>query len=128
VSVSIVKAKILQEPVHLWDSVRRRLRCAEQLRARGQVTLAGIGTGHEVCALTVGTDGIIREVAVTWGTSASAWTNTVTYSRLGETPPPVAPANARDLLRDRFGGGQLSCPRYPRPRQLALRRGKSSGV
>jgi hypothetical protein len=53
-------------------------------------------------AVTVGADGIIREVAVTWGTSASAWTYTVTYSRLGETPAPVAPAHARDLLRDRL--------------------------
>ena len=52
-------------------------------------------------AVTVGADGIIREVAVTWGTSASAWTYTVTYGKLGETPAPVAPANAQDLLRER---------------------------
>jgi hypothetical protein len=37
-------------------------------------------------AVTVGADGIIREITVTWGTGASAWTYTVTYSRLGATP------------------------------------------
>jgi hypothetical protein len=52
-------------------------------------------------AVTVGADGIIRKIAVTWGTNASAWTYTVTYSKLGETPAPVAPANARDLLKER---------------------------
>lgn len=41
------------------------------------------------------TDGIVRELAVTWGTSASAWTYTVAYSNLGTTPAPVAPKNAR---------------------------------
>jgi hypothetical protein len=53
-------------------------------------------------AVTVGAEGIIREVAVTWGTKASAWTYTVAYSRLGQTPAPAAPANARDLLGERF--------------------------
>jgi hypothetical protein len=48
-------------------------------------------------AVTVGADGIVREIAVTWG----AWTYTVTYSRLGETAAPKAPANARDLLKER---------------------------
>lgn len=48
-------------------------------------------------AITVGADGVVREIAVTWGTSASAWTYTVTYSDLGETPAPVAPADARPL-------------------------------
>jgi hypothetical protein len=48
-------------------------------------------------AITVGAGGIVREVAVTWGTGASAWTYTVTYSGLGETPAPVAPAGARPL-------------------------------
>jgi len=50
-------------------------------------------------AVTVGSDGIIREIAVTWGT----WTYTVTYSNLGSTPPIGAPANAkplRDVLRN----------------------------
>jgi hypothetical protein len=50
-------------------------------------------------AVSVGADGIIREVAVTWGTNASAWRYTVAYSRLGQTAAPVAPANARDLLK-----------------------------
>ena len=48
-------------------------------------------------AVTVGPDGVIRELSVTWGTSASAWRYTVTYSRLGQTPAPVAPADARSL-------------------------------
>jgi hypothetical protein len=48
-------------------------------------------------AVTVGADGIVREIAVTWG----AWTYTVTYSQLGETAAPKAPANPRDLLRER---------------------------
>ena len=52
-------------------------------------------------AVTVGADGVVREIAVTWGTSASAWTYTVTYSDLGTTPAPVAPENARDLLKER---------------------------
>jgi hypothetical protein len=54
-------------------------------------------------AVTVGTDGIVREIAVKWGTGASAWTYRVSYSKLGATPAPVAPANARSLkeLRSR---------------------------
>ena len=48
-------------------------------------------------AVTVGPEGVVREIAVTWG----RWTYTVAYSRLGETAVPKAPANARDLLRER---------------------------
>jgi hypothetical protein len=48
-------------------------------------------------AVTVGANGVIREIAVTWGTGASAWTYKVTYSGLGETPALVAPENARPL-------------------------------
>jgi hypothetical protein len=48
-------------------------------------------------AVTVGPDGVVREIAVTWGSSASAWTYTVTYSNLGTTSALVAPANARPL-------------------------------
>jgi hypothetical protein len=48
-------------------------------------------------AVTVGADGVVREIAVNWGTSASAWTYTVTYSKLGATPAPVAPENARSI-------------------------------
>jgi hypothetical protein len=57
-------------------------------------------------AVTVGADGVIREIAVRWGTDASAWTYTVAYSHLGETPALVAPKNARDLLRDRLRAGK----------------------
>jgi hypothetical protein len=43
--------------------------------------------------VTVGSDGVIRDIAVTWGT----WTYTVTYGDLGSTPPIIAPANAKTL-------------------------------
>jgi hypothetical protein len=56
-------------------------------------------------AVTVGADGIVREITVTWGTSASAWTYTVAYSHLGATPAPVAP-KARDPLRERLRAGR----------------------
>jgi hypothetical protein len=46
-------------------------------------------------AITVGADGIVREIAVTWGAGASAWRYAVSYSGLGSTPSPTAPANAR---------------------------------
>jgi hypothetical protein len=49
-------------------------------------------------AVTVGSDGVISDIAVTWGT----WAYTVVYSDLGSTPPLVAPADAkplRDVLR-----------------------------
>jgi hypothetical protein len=46
-------------------------------------------------AVTVGADGVLRKLLVSWGTDASAWTYTVAYSGLGSTPPLVAPANAR---------------------------------
>jgi hypothetical protein len=52
--------------------------------------------------VTVGRDGIVRAIALTWGTSASAWTYEVAYTDLGATPAPVAPTNARSLLRDRL--------------------------
>ena len=51
-------------------------------------------------AVTVGSDSIVREIAVTWG----SWTYSVTYSKLGATAAPDAPANARDLLRERLRG------------------------
>jgi hypothetical protein len=49
-------------------------------------------------AVTVAADGIVREIAVAWGSGSSRWTYTVTYRRLGETPPIAAPANALSLL------------------------------
>lgn len=51
-------------------------------------------------ALTVGTGGVVRKIAVGWGTSASAWRYTVTYSNLVTTSALVAAANGRPL-RDR---------------------------
>jgi hypothetical protein len=56
--------------------------------------------------VTVGPDGIVREIAVTLGTSASAWTYTVTYTDLGTTPALVAPANPRSLLKERMLPGE----------------------
>jgi len=53
-------------------------------------------------AVTVGADGVVREIAVSWGTSDSAWTYRVAYSGLGATPAPAAPENARDLLKERL--------------------------
>jgi hypothetical protein len=50
-------------------------------------------------AVTVGADGIVREIAVTWGADASRWVYKVTYSGLGATPAPTAPENARPLRR-----------------------------
>lgn len=53
-------------------------------------------------SVTVGADGVVRQITVTWGTGASAWNYTVAYSRLGTTPALVAPRNApplRDVLR-----------------------------
>ena len=55
--------------------------------------------------VTVGPDGVIREIAVRWGSGTSAWTYTVAYSRLGDTPAPVAPENARPL-RERLRAGK----------------------
>jgi hypothetical protein len=46
-------------------------------------------------SITVAPDGIVREFLVTWGT----WRYTVSYSGLGSTPAPQAPADAHDLKR-----------------------------
>lgn len=52
-------------------------------------------------ALTLASDGVVREIRLDWGTSAAAWTYTVSYTGLGATPAPAAPADARPL-RDRL--------------------------
>lgn len=54
-------------------------------------------------AVTVGADGIVREIGVSWGASRSGWTYKVTYSGLGATAAPVAPANARPLREPAAG-------------------------
>jgi hypothetical protein len=46
-------------------------------------------------SVTVGPDGIVREIAVRWGT----WTYTVTYGGLGSTKPIAVPANANPFRR-----------------------------
>jgi hypothetical protein len=43
--------------------------------------------------VSVGAEGVVRQIAVTWGT----WAYTVTYSELGTTAAPVAPPNAPSL-------------------------------
>ncbi len=48
-------------------------------------------------AVTVGADGVVREIAVAWG----PWSYSVAYSKLGSTDAPVAPADARSLLKER---------------------------
>jgi hypothetical protein len=53
-------------------------------------------------AVTVGGDGLIRELAVTWGT----WTYTVSYSDLGTAAAVVAPKHAKSLLKMRGLGDQ----------------------
>jgi hypothetical protein len=45
--------------------------------------------------VTVGADGLIRELSVGWGT----WSYTVRYSDLGATAAPAAPKNAQPLRR-----------------------------
>jgi hypothetical protein len=57
-------------------------------------------------AVTVGPDGIIRELAVSWG-GASAWKYAVSYGNLGATAPLTAPADARPLRR---GSGRSGSP------------------
>jgi hypothetical protein len=49
-------------------------------------------------AVTVGPEGIVRELAVSWGT----WTYTVTYSKLGSTGALQAPRNPARPLRERL--------------------------
>jgi hypothetical protein len=46
-------------------------------------------------AVTVGADGIVRSIDVTW----PGWSYTVSYSGLGETPAPAAPEDAKPLRR-----------------------------
>jgi hypothetical protein len=49
--------------------------------------------------VTVGADGVVRGIAASWGSGASAWRYTVAYSGLGATAAPAAPASARPLRR-----------------------------
>ena len=49
-------------------------------------------------AVTVGADGVVRQISVSWGT----WDYTVTYGGLGSAPALAAPKNARDLVKERL--------------------------
>lgn len=57
-------------------------------------------------AVTVDPDGVVRKLGVKWGSSTSAWTYTVTYSGLGATPAPTAPAGAPSIMELRKVGRQ----------------------
>jgi hypothetical protein len=46
-------------------------------------------------AFTVGADGLVHRLRVTWGSPASAWTYTVSFRDLGRTPAPAVPSGAR---------------------------------
>jgi hypothetical protein len=46
-------------------------------------------------AVSVGADAVVREIALTWG--PEAWRYVVTYTGLGSTSAPVAPAHAKSL-------------------------------
>lgn len=46
-------------------------------------------------AVTVGADGVVRELAVRW----PGWTYTVSYGNLGTAPPVASPENARPFKR-----------------------------
>jgi len=62
-------------------------------------------------AITVGADGVVREVAVRWGAAGSGWTYAVTYDDLDATAAPVAPADARplrDVLRRAAQGSRAA--------------------
>jgi hypothetical protein len=48
-------------------------------------------------AVTVGADGVVRQISVSWGT----WDYTVTYGRLGSASDLAAPRNAQPLRRRR---------------------------
>ena len=43
----------------------------------------------------VGADGVIRQIALSWGT----WTYAVTYSELGTTAAPTAPEGAESIQK-----------------------------
>lgn len=48
-------------------------------------------------AITVGADHVLRSITVWWGVGETAWVYQVTYSGLGATAAPQAPAGARPL-------------------------------
>jgi hypothetical protein len=56
-------------------------------------------------AVTVGVDGLVRSIVVSWGGGDSTWRYSVTYTGLGTTSAPVAPENAAPLSRLRSPAG-----------------------
>jgi hypothetical protein len=50
-------------------------------------------------AVTVGADGLVRQIAARWSEGRTAWTYSVAYDGLGTTPAPAAPKNATPLDR-----------------------------
>lgn len=59
-------------------------------------------TAELEASVAVGTDGLVRSIAASWGGDA-AWTYRVEYSNLAATPAPPAPQTARSLLGERRG-------------------------
>jgi hypothetical protein len=59
--------------------------------------------------VTTGAEGVVREIAVHWGT----WHYTVSYSELGSTPAPEAPKNAKSLEDMRREGARRQVPTQP---------------
>ena len=52
-------------------------------------------------AVTVGPDGLVREIAVQWSGAGHEWASTVRLTALGATAAPLAPAGAVPLRRGR---------------------------
>ena len=68
-----------------------------------------------VVRITVGADGTIEELHATWG-GASSWSYRLSFSDLGSTPAPIAPANPRRLCVER---GIPCPPPIPAPRAVS---------
>jgi hypothetical protein len=78
-------------------------------------------------AVTVGADGVVREIAVTRGVGASGWSFRVTYSGLGTTRP--RPPRGRRTTAPRAPRRGPDRDRRPRPADrvaLSLRAGQSN--
>ena len=75
-------------------------------------------------AVTVGPEGVLRTIAVSWGT----WTYTVSYSGLGSTPAPRAPKNARPFPRPAALIRRRAGPVSPDPARRHLSRPSASAA
>jgi hypothetical protein len=62
--------------------------------------------------VTTGADGVVREIAVRWGT----WRYTMSYSELGSTAAPEAPKDAKSLEDMRRQSARPRVPASPSER------------